>query len=301
MADSPPTSRVIAVLETLAAANEGVTASEMSRKLGLSTSTLSLILSTLREANYIDRLPDRSYRLGFGVMSLLNGVKRRFPLLGVANDELTRLAEKFGCGATLARLGATSQEVVLTVGATADLGIDPGVHLPLDPPHGTIAMAWRSPPEIEQWLSSSPDTSRRRKDQRDGLAYVRQLGFAVYGIRQDASSMIGQLRDLLRAVQVADSTDSLHRQLDELASVVGSRIYSVDELKLRNPKGVSHIIAPVFGADGQPRYLLSLHIMRDAVAPDELDNYIEELLRSVELLTLQIGGRQLREGLEKTV
>jgi DNA-binding IclR family transcriptional regulator len=279
----------------LAASPDGLTASAMARALGLSTSTLSLILTTLRELNYVERLPDRSHRLGFGVMRLLDGLQNRFPLLGAANDELTRLAKKFGCGCTLARLG-DSQEVILTVGSTADLGIGPGVHLPLDPPHGTIAMAWRSAREIDRWLSSSPLTGKREADQRNALAYVRRLGFAVYGIRQNAHATISQLRDLLSAVQIADSADTLRRQLDQLALVVGTRIYTVDELAARNHRGVSHIIAPAFGADGQPRYLVALHIMRDAVSPDDLDRYIAELLRSTAALTRQIGGHQPGKG-----
>lgn len=294
MTVSPPTSRVIAVLEALADSPEGLAASSMARTLGLSTSTLSLILMTLREMNYVERLPDRSFRLGFGLMRLVNGLKERFPLFGVADDVLNRLFEKLACGCALARIGASSQEVILTAGPTADLGINPGVHLPLDPPHGAIAMAWRSSQEIDQWLLETPYANKRagHADQRDALASIRHLGFVVYGIRQNASSMIGQFRDLLRAVQIADSTDSLSRQLDQLALVVGTKIYTVDELASRKRRGVSHVIAPVFGADEQPRYLVSLHVMRDSVSPDDLNHYIEELLRSTEVLTAQIGGRR---------
>jgi DNA-binding IclR family transcriptional regulator len=272
----------------------------MARTLGLSTSTLSLILMTLHEMNYVERLPNRSFRLGFGLMRIFNGLKERFPLFGFAEDELNRLFEKFDCGCALARVGTSSQEVILTAGPTADLGISPGVHLPLDPPHGTIAMAWRSSQEIDQWLLDAPYSNTRAgsADQRDALAYVRHLGFAVYGIRQNASSMIGQLRDLLRAVQIADSTDSLRKQLDQLALVVGTKIYTVNELAAPKRRGVSHIIAPAFGADGQPRYLMSLHVMRDAVSHDDLNIYIEELLRSTGTLTAQIGGRR-PEGLQR--
>jgi len=295
MAVSPPTSRVIAVLEALADAQEGLAASAMARTLGLSTSTLSLILMTLRDMNYVERLPDRSFRLGAGVMRLFNGLKERFPLFGVGNDEINRLFELFDCGSALARIGPSSQEVVLTAGPTADLGINPGVRLPLDPPHGAIAMAWRSSQEIDQWLLDTPYENNHAgyKDQRIVLSSIRHLGFVVYG-SQNGTSMIEQFRDLLRAVQQADSTDSLHRRLDQLALFVGTKIYTVDELASRRRRDVSHIIAPVFGADEQPRYLVSLHVMRDSISPDDLHQCIDELLRSTEALTAHIGGRRAK-------
>lgn len=294
MAVSPPTSRVIAVLEALADAPEGLAASAMARTLGLSTSTLSLILMTLREMNYVERLPDRSFRLGAGLMRLFNGLKERFPLFGVGNEEINRLFEMFDCGCALARIGPSSQEVILTAGPTADLGINPGVRLPLDPPHGSIAMAWRSSQEIDQWLLDTPYANIHvgNTDQRNVLASIRDLGFVVYGVRQNGTSMIEQFRDLLRAVQQADSTDSLQRRLNQLALVVGTKIHTVDELASRRRRDVSHIIAPVFGADEQPRYLVSLHVMRDSISPDDLHQCIDELLRSTEVLTAHVGGRR---------
>lgn len=294
MTVSPPTSRVIAVLEALSDSPEGLAASSMARTLGLSTSTLSLILTTLREMNYVERLPDRSFRLGDGVMRLFNGLRERFPLFGIGNDEINRLFEIFGCGCALARIGHNSQEVVLTAGPTAALGINPGVRLPLDPPHGAIAMAWRSSQEIDQWLLDTPYANNHAgsTDQRDVLASIRDLGFVVYGIRQSGTSIIEQFRDLLGAVQLADSTDSLQRRLGQLALFVGTKTYTVEELVSRRRRDVSHIIAPVFGADEQPRYLVSLHVMRDSITPDDLQQCIDELLRSTEVLTTHIGGRR---------
>lgn len=51
MPASPPTSRVIAVLEALAASSDGIASAALARSLGLSTSTVSLILGTLQDAH----------------------------------------------------------------------------------------------------------------------------------------------------------------------------------------------------------------------------------------------------------
>lgn len=289
MSASPPTSRVVAVLEALAAADGGVAASALARSLGLSTSTLSLILSTLREAHYVERLPDRSYRLGAGLMRLLTALQGRFPILPAANDELAQLAATFGCSASLSRVAPGGQEVILTVGATEQMGISPGISVPIDPPHGTMTMAWRSPEEIDRWLSRVP--AAIRETYRSGLSQVRQLGYAVYGIRPDTGSMIDHLRDLLVSIQAEHDADHLHDQLDQLAAYVGSRIYAAAELSNDTRKDVSHLIAPIFAADGQPRYFISLHLMKRAIPADELSSHVQAMLNSARILTDQIGGK----------
>lgn len=293
VAASPPTSRVIAVLEILATNPEGLSGVEIARRLDLSTSTISLILKTLREENYVERLDDRSYRLGFGVLRLLNGVARSFPILGIANDELNRLHAKFGFGCTLARIDAGRQEVVLTVGSTQGFGITRGVSVPLQPPHGTIAMAWRSAEDIDQWLNSTwrHEPSQQGKRQKKIMRDIRKMGLAVYGIQNNADETISQLRELLASVQTENPQDILRAKLDQLAAIVGTRIYTADELSKRECRGVSHIIAPVFGPEEQPRYLISLHVMQDEVSPDDLRLYNEELLAAANVISKQIGGR----------
>lgn len=290
MSSSPPTSRVVSVLEALAASDGGVSGSTLARSLGLSTSTLSLILSTLREAHYVERLPDRSYRLGVGLMNLLTSLQGRFPILAAANEELAQLSATFGCSASLARTYSGGQEVILTVGPTEQLGIKPGVSVPTDPPHGTMTMAWRSPTEVKHWLSKAPSSIRDACE--TGLIEVRQLGYAVYGMRPDAGPMIDHLRDLIVSIQTEPNTDYLHAQLDQLAAIIGSRIYTASELGNGDRKDVSHIIAPVFAADKQPRYLISLHLMKQSVTGDEIATCVKKLLNSACILTKQIGGER---------
>ncbi|MBS0365239.1 MAG: helix-turn-helix domain-containing protein [Proteobacteria bacterium] len=295
MTASPPTSRAIGVLEALAASPEGLSSSAVARRLGLTTSTVALILATLDELAYVERQPDKSYRLGAGVLRLLSGVQSRFPLLGAAHDELARLSARVGCGCALARIGRDSQEVILTIGdVAADLGIRPGVRLTLDPPHGLVAMAWRGREDVKSWLASAPeplsgaDVGRQRRL----LADIAAAGFAVYGVRHDAHAMVTRLSGLLSGIQHAPSANVLQQQLGQLASVVGA--YTAEELATRRRRSVSYVLAPVFGPESQPRYLVSLQVMRDSVGAEELDDYVRQLLHSTQLLTAQIGGRAPR-------
>ena len=283
MPGSPPTSRVVAILEALAGSEGSVASSALARSLDLSTSTVSLILAALADAKYVERLPDRSYRLGVGLMRLLSSLERRFPILGVANEELAQLSAVSGCGASISRVGADNQEVILATGPTQQLGITPGVRVPIDPPTGTIAMAWRPQAAVDDWLSNVP--SAVRENTRKGLTQVKTLGYAVYGIRPDAGSTIDRLRDLLNSIQIEHDAEKLHEQLDQLAAFVGSRIYTTAELETRAPRDVSHIIAPIFAADRQPRYLLSLHLMKQSVPAQELASCVSALLKCAQALT----------------
>lgn len=175
------------------------------------------------------------------------------------------------------------------MGATEQFGIAPGVSVPADPPHGTIAMAWRSAKEIDWWLSKVPASAR--ETYRGGLAEVRQLGYAVYGMRPHAGPMIDHLRDILVSIQTDHDAVHLHNQLDQLAALVGSRIYTATELSNADAKDVSHLIAPIFATDKQPRYFISLHFMRQGVSAEDLSYCARALLSSSKILTDHIGGK----------
>lgn len=288
---SPPTSRVFAVLEALAeCASGGLSSSEVARKVGLSTSTTASILATMDEAGYVERLTNRAYQLGPGLLRLLPALRIRYPLLGAADEELSRLSAVAGCGATLSRITADDLEVILTVGTVAEFETRAGHRMPLYPPYGSVAVAWRSPEGIDEWLSSAPQplAGEDVEELRGTLAGISERGYAVYSVERDIGTKIGQIRHLLGQMDDHAPSEVLRRLL--LTVVVGVRIYTTAELADRRRRPVSYVIAPVFGPHQQPRYLVSLHIMSDAVPANDLDRYIEALLQSAEALSTAGGG-----------
>ena len=264
----------------------------IAKRCGLTTSTAALILATLDQLTYVARQSDKTYRLGAGVLRLLAGVQSQFPFLGAANDELDRLSDRLQCGCSIARIGATDQEVILTMGdIPSELGIKPGVRMTSEPPHGLLVMAWKSHAEIENWLASTPEPLSTGDIDRlhHLLADIRKVGFAVYGLNDDVHQLVGRLNELLSGLQNSSSAAMAHMQLDQLASV--TEVYTAEIIASRRRLRVSHVISPIFGPEGQPRYLISLHLMRNSVSAEELDNFINELLQSAKLLTSQIGGQ----------
>lgn len=76
----PAAERTLLLLETLAAAPDGLTAGELLDALDLSRSTLFALLNTLKARNYVEQPADRGrYRLGPALWSLIPG---RSPGLG---------------------------------------------------------------------------------------------------------------------------------------------------------------------------------------------------------------------------
>src|SRR5205823_2361202 len=76
---SPPTDRVVAVLELLAG-NESRTVSEVARALDLNRSTATAVLTALAGAGWVERLPDRGYVLGPGLLPVAEAAFARLPV-----------------------------------------------------------------------------------------------------------------------------------------------------------------------------------------------------------------------------
>lgn len=287
---SPPTSRVVAVLDALAEAQSGgMSSSQIARAVGLSTSTTASILAALEAAGYVERLPNRDYLLGSGLLRLLGGLRARYPLLGAADEELSRLAEVAGCGCTLSRITEEDLEVILTVGRVDEFAVGARHRLPIYPPFGSVAMAWRSAERIDEWLSSAPDpmTPDEVDELHSSLREIRERCYAVYNIRRDVRTMVTQMAALLSSTEEHAPPHVLRSLV--LSAMTGAGVYN--DLASRRQRSVSYVLAPVFGPDQQPRNVVALHVMRDAVPPDDLDKYIDAIVHTATTLTKISGGR----------
>lgn len=90
----PAVERAVRVLQALAEDDAGVGLSELGRRLGVSKSTLSGLLSTLEGCGLVERDPaSRAFRLGFGLLDLSSAVLRRLDLREVARPSLARLRD----------------------------------------------------------------------------------------------------------------------------------------------------------------------------------------------------------------
>ena len=92
---SPPTRRVVQILACLFSAcrlHPGVGPRPTLLAIcGITTSTCALILAELETANWVTRRADRRYGLGNGLLGVVHGLRRQFPLLDRGRDALTAL------------------------------------------------------------------------------------------------------------------------------------------------------------------------------------------------------------------
>src|SRR5690349_23879600 len=100
---SPPTERVIAILDFLAAhPHDRFGVSELARRLGLSKPTCLGIVTTLTEAGYLVRdSRDKTYRLGPSLITLGHKAQESMRVSPAAREELRRLSARFGVTAAL--------------------------------------------------------------------------------------------------------------------------------------------------------------------------------------------------------
>jgi DNA-binding IclR family transcriptional regulator len=291
---SPPTDRVVGVLNLLAGEDNGLSASVIARRLQMTSSTCATLLAALDGADYVERSPDKTYRLGSGLLPLAQALNVRFPLLGVAHDELSRLCAELRCGATLTRIAGDHLRVLVAVGANGQdpLGVAPGDRFPLSPPYGAIAMAWRPDAEIDQWIDSAPAimTPTERDHERRVMVDIRARGVGVWSLEPRAAPLVERIRSLIGDLASSPTSQQLRDQVTELFAVFGRHGYAADELASRRSLSVGYVLAAIFGADGQPRYEIDLHLLRTTMSGAVLDDALDRVLESAALLTGVIGG-----------
>lgn len=294
---SPAVDRVVVVLNFLAAhPDEGFTLSELARHLDLNKATAHSLLNALAGAGYVLRHPSRlTYTLGPALVALGNAAVGASPAVDFARDEMRSLAEAFEleCLAT----AAVGDEMVIVArsGVPGRLEainelVQVGRRLPLVPPLGTVFKAWESDDEIERWLALVEQTTSedQRLRYRAGLAAARRRGYVV-GLEADPRATLGralaQLAGDERAARVRDVLDSL---VDEL----GHEDYILVDLEPGATYFVNHVVAPVFGTEGNVVLALSLFGFRGRLDSRQVDAYGTAVREACHRVTTSIHGRE---------
>src|SRR6266571_4613738 len=103
---SPPTERVIRLLDLLARRpHEGLSLSELSRRLDISKATSLGIAGALTRAGYLVRAEDtKTYTLGPALLGLGRAASEAFTTLGIARPEIRQLSQEVGLAASVATL-----------------------------------------------------------------------------------------------------------------------------------------------------------------------------------------------------
>ncbi|MCU1460536.1 MAG: transcriptional regulator, IclR family [Acidimicrobiales bacterium] len=284
---APAVERTVALLEFLAVhPNEAFSLSELARRLDINKATGHAMVAALTDAGYLLRHPvDKTYSLGPALIAIGNAAgARQFEVVDYARREMDQLARELRvqCVAS-AEMG---DEIVLLArsGETEplSLSVPVGQRLPLVPPLGTVFLAWESPDAIDRWL--------RRLGPRSGNAALARYREAVATVRRRGYS-IG-----LEPAPAPGPRASRGRRMLRDAAVEVVEDHPHDEyilLELENAASyrLSHIAAPVFGADGRVALALTLMGFRHQLSADQVPEHAARLRQATLAVTRSIHGR----------
>ncbi|QCH26175.1 MarR family transcriptional regulator [Mycobacteroides salmoniphilum] len=277
-ATSPPTVRVVRIVEMLAAATQSKSLSDIAATTGISRATATAVVNELVAAGWLVRDDELRYRVG---LALPRAVEATMPQ--EIQDALARIAAAAHAGATVSRISPKTLTIVAKAqaGRRAVAGFAVGQSIPLAFPAGSAVMPWRSSEERAQWLGTARGLSAR-----SGQRLVQQVsdcGYVVYRPDHDDTGMVDLLSDLLGSVGSEVMEAALRERLLRQLSRLTSRPYSRDELTSDEVLPISYLAAPIFaGADAA--YELQLGPLLPSATRTE---------REVLITTLTQGAREL--------
>lgn len=288
---SPPTERVVAILDFLArhpADRFGV--SELARRCGVSKPTCLGIVTSLTAAGYLMRDDnDKTYRLGPSLITLGHRAQESLRVSPAAREELRRLSETFGAAAALS---AVIDDRITVLDLVSPAGVRPGVEVgqsyPFAPPVGLMFVLWDDE-AVRDWLGMKPTLplhiSRTDPDRLHRvIERCRADGFLVERLTPGGR----RLYSLLAGVP-STLPDELRALLGELVSDIGERVYLREEKPGSRRHDISVISAPVFDHHGRQVMVASMHIGK-ALTDSEIRERARAVVASADAVTRQLGG-----------
>jgi DNA-binding IclR family transcriptional regulator len=237
-ASSPPTARVVAIVQLLAAdPDQGYSLADISRRLGISRATAHAILATLMVNDWVVR-DDRSarYSCGPAVGALARPAATRF------GQVLHRLSNELGAQAFLALRDGDSLVVTDSVGgSSANPYVSEGLRLPMVAPFGRDYVAHASGKARLQWLEGlgRPSTQlRRRLD-----AVLDEIGRRGYVIERFSREYV-RVYTALQALS-AGAPDAITARLAGAFADLTLVDYLPDELDAASRHQIATISAPI--------------------------------------------------------
>lgn len=281
---SPPTDRVVAIVEFLAVQAGPTSAATIATRLELNRSTVTAILGALERACWVERQPDRRYVLGAGLYGVAEAVRESMPLSDRFPQALEELAQRSGCDATLALVGGSTLTFLAVARGRgqAPAGVNVGVHLPLTPPLGISVIAHRDRTAQQLWLGSAAPNDRRLLD--GVLGEVRQAGVAVFGLGEANPGVLAVLAEVAQSLNDHPRRSGLQQQVFELLAKLAGNPYTTAQLASTSDLSVSYLAAPVV-VDAHPVYEIQLGPLQPAVSPPQRLRYIDEIRTAARALS----------------
>jgi DNA-binding IclR family transcriptional regulator len=288
---SPPTDRVVAIIELLAGADGPLRISDIIEQLGISRSTCAAILETLAQRGWVERLADLSFQTGSGLIPVANAIRAQQPILHLGESIIEALVADLpveSVGLSLIDGGYTTR--VARAGTGTWVSVGPVLRLPIFPPFGAVAVAFGSKRQQARWLDHVGDDATRSQ-LATFLEVVRKEGVAVW--RLDAQTQYVAEAILATHAFAADSRspriDGQHGRQATLLHALSRSGYTAEEVRDSASLPISYIATPVFDQSSRPCYELEAHVLR-TIARKDYQRIIDRLKEASNELTVACGG-----------
>jgi DNA-binding IclR family transcriptional regulator len=271
---SPPTRRVVAVVELLAGiSTTPLTLAEICRELGISRSTGHAILATLCACGWVVRDPlSGRYALGTGLpRPNPAGVPMSRPL----REPLRQLCSSVGMAACISEVRGGSIVVIESAApASGRPRVTAGQRLPFVAPFGREFVAWAPAAAREEWLAAAgPVNDVFRARMTKVLKEIQKRG---YGIERLSDPLLKVYAALL-ALEDDNVADPVAVRLAGAVADLTIVDFLPRELAQIEQCSLATISAPIF--DGQGKVVMSVSAQAyTQLAPEQVRKIGDEIL-----------------------
>jgi DNA-binding IclR family transcriptional regulator len=286
---SPPTERVIAVLDHFVAARgRRMGLSALARELGISKPTCLGIVTGLAAAGYLVRDPRTlTYGLGPALIAAGRVAQQSFVAGDVARRHLLPLAERYD--STCVVSGVVGEEIMVldAVDPSRATRVKVGERYPFAPPSGLMYVLWGPDDELDRWLAKEP-TLPVRMDRAQLRAVVEQCRASGHLVESLTPAGM-RLHTLMAGVAAYELPPEVRALVGEMVSSLGERVYLGAELNPRKKHPVNLIAAPAYDAEGRQELVLTLYV-GGSITGAEIARRGAALAGAASAVTAELGG-----------
>lgn len=220
----PAVDRAMSLLELLAVSRNGLTLSELSRKLDIPKSTAHYLIYTLSTRGYIQRTTNGRHQLGLRLTGIVSQSKAEIDLSTIAGPYLREIAAKVRLTTTAAILKGAEAVIIARANAFQDIGGGAwvGRHLDLHcTAQGKALLSNHQDEELHRIFSRRElaqytcKTIVSLEALKNQLAETRTRGYAtndeeqVHGVRAVAAPILDALGNVITCISVRGSVEQI--------------------------------------------------------------------------------------------
>jgi DNA-binding IclR family transcriptional regulator len=254
---SPQTERVVGLINLLTAGSrDGVTLTELAKRLHVSKPTLYPMLETLTEAGYVVRRPGRkTYHLGPALIAAGAAAAEHNGVLESARQAMIDLGEELDVTCWL--FGVEDGYLRLLDQAWHSRHRIPyvrvGERFEIAAPRGAVVAAWSGRSTVDRWFRAGHTPDEARSEYLELLAGIRKSGYAVTLEETPPARMRAIMHELVDAITPAERDALRQRIRSGLAMGAGSLLVHPEP---ETSYFVRFVEAPILVEDGHVELVL---------------------------------------------